>query len=95
MTRFSAADLTAIDALWRAVPPEHVWTGWSACGAEPEEVIIYRTRAHWRKFPLRKVEGGFAIFTEGGTQLATHAELVGLLAQVEALPGLNDPIGQT
>ncbi|MEM7493068.1 MAG: hypothetical protein AAF296_06765 [Pseudomonadota bacterium] len=89
MTRFSVSDLDAIDRLWRAVAPDHVWTGWSAMGEAPEEVIIYRTRAHWRKFPLRKSKLGFAIFDERGTQLAEAATLDGLLTEIEALPGLT------
>jgi len=89
MTRFSASDIDAIDRLWRAVPGDHVWTGWSACGETPKEVIIYRTRAHWRKFPLRKTSDGFALCDERGTELARNKSLAGLLARVEALPGLN------
>ena len=87
--RFTPADLETIDRLWRAVPADHVWTGWSATGESPEEVIIYRTRAHWRKFPLRRTETGFALFDEAGRKLAEHASLNGLLTQVEALPGLR------
>ncbi|MEM1037517.1 MAG: hypothetical protein AAGI14_12235 [Pseudomonadota bacterium] len=90
MSRFSAADLDLIDALWRSVPSDHVWTGWSAMGAEPEEVIIYRTRAHWRKFPLRKTDTGFTLHNERGTELAKAKTLKSLLETVEALPGLND-----
>ena len=89
MTRFSADDLEALDRLWRSVPPDHVWTGWSACGEEPEEVILYRTRAHWRKFPLRKQEGRFVIFDERGRSIAATQTLDALLAEVEAIPGLS------
>ena len=55
----------------------------------PEEVIIYRTRMHWRKFPLRRTEAGFALFDERDRKRAEHKTLAGLLAQVEALPGLR------
>ena len=90
MTRFSPADLDAIDRLWRAVPSDHVWTGWSASGETPEEVTIYRTRAHWRKFPLRKTGDAFTLHNERGDELARGTSLEALLAEVEALPGLND-----
>jgi hypothetical protein len=92
MTLFSADDLTAIDRLWRSIPPDHVWTGWSACGEEPEEVIIYRTRAHWRKFPLRKASQGYSLFDERGRELASALTLDALLSEVEALPGLNEAL---
>lgn len=89
MTRFSPEDIAQIDALWRAIPADHVWTGWSACGETPTEVIIYRTRAHWRKFPLRRTDEGFALFDEREREIARHTSLAGLLAQVESLPGLE------
>lgn len=89
MTTFSPEDLDTIDALWRAIPADHVWTGWSACGDTPCEIVIYRTRAHWRKFHLRRTEAEFALFDEKANQLAAHKTLGGLLAQVESLPGLK------
>jgi len=89
MTHFSAADLEAIDRLWRSVPADHVWTGWSASGEEPEEITLYRTRAHWRRFPLRKSNSGFVLFDDQGTQVAKATSLSDLLTQVEAIPGLN------
>jgi hypothetical protein len=88
MNRFSAADLEAIDRLWRSVPPDHVWTGWSANGEEPEEVILYRTQAHWRRFPLRKSNVGFILFDDRSTEVAKAASLEELLSAVEAIPGL-------
>ncbi|MEM8615954.1 MAG: hypothetical protein AAGF20_03360 [Pseudomonadota bacterium] len=88
MARFSPSDLEALDRLWRSIPADHVWTGWSASGDEPEEIVLYRTRAHWRKFPLRKVTDGFAVFDESGNEVARSKSLEGLLAAVEAIPGL-------
>ena len=90
MKRFSQQDLDEIDKLWRNVPADHVWTGWSASGVEPAEVWLYRTRAHWRKFPLRKTEDGFALFDERGQHVASAASLAGLLKAVESIPGLSD-----
>ena len=66
------------------------WTGWSASGAEPEEVWLYRTRAHWRKFPLRKTGDGFALYDEKDRKVAEADSLRGLLAAVEGIPGLNE-----
>ncbi|MGB3624657.1 MAG: hypothetical protein WA989_02450 [Henriciella sp.] len=89
MKTFSQSDLDAIDQLWRSVPADHVWTGWSAAGAEPEEVWLYRTRAHWRKFPLRKTDKGFELFDERDRKVAAAASLEGLLTAVEGIPGLR------
>ncbi|WP_084399341.1 hypothetical protein [Henriciella aquimarina] len=90
MKPFSQQDLDAIDQLWRSVPADHVWTGWSAAGAEPDEVWLYRTRAHWRKFPLRKNADGFALYDEWDHKVAEAASLDGLLKAVESIPGLNE-----
>ncbi len=89
MQTFSQSDLDAIDQLWRSVPADHVWTGWSASGAEPEEVWLYRTQAHWRKFPLRKTGGGFALYDEKDRKVAEASSLDDLLTAVEGIPGLN------
>ncbi|MEM5515827.1 hypothetical protein WNY37_02625 [Henriciella sp. AS95] len=89
MQKFSQSDLDAIDKLWRSVPADHVWTGWSAAGAEPEEVWLYRTRAHWRKFPLRKTSEGYALFDEKDRKVADADTLEGLLTAVETIPGLS------
>ena len=89
MNNFSAADLDAIDRLWRSVPADHVWTGWSASGEAPEEITLYRTQAHWRRFPLRKSNGEFVLFDDRGTEVARSTTPEDLLQQVEAIPGLT------
>lgn len=89
MERFSRAELDRIDALWRATPETHVWTGWAAAGEAPEEVWIFRTRAHWRRFPLRKTKEGYALHIETGRAVAEASTLEALLAEVEAIPGLR------
>ena len=89
MQTFSQSDLDAIDTLWRSVPADHVWTGWSAAGANPAEVWLYRTRAHWRKFPLRKTDSGFALFDEKDRKVAQARTLEDLLSAVESIPGLQ------
>ena len=88
MTTFSAADLDAIDRLWRSIPADHVWTGWSATGEEPNEITLYRTRAHWRRFPLRKSNSEFILFDDQGSEAARAATADKLLKLGEAIPGL-------
>ena len=89
MSQFSADDLDAIDRLWRSIPADHVWTGWSASGETPEEITLYRTRAHWRRFPLRKSNQDFVLFDDKGHEVARSDSLEALLEQVEAIPGLS------
>lgn len=93
MQTFSQQDLDAIDQLWRSVPADHVWTGWSAAGAEPDEVWLYRTRAHWRKFPLRKTGDGYALYDENDHKVAEAGNLQDLLTAVESIPGLRETSG--
>jgi hypothetical protein len=88
MTHFSAADLEVIDRLWRSIPADHVWTGWSASGEEPAEITLYRTRAHWRRFPLRKSNGEYVLFDDRGAEVARSDSPADLLTQVESIPGL-------
>ncbi|MEM7328694.1 MAG: hypothetical protein AAF437_08150 [Pseudomonadota bacterium] len=90
MSHFSAADLDAIDRLWRSIPADHVWTGWSASGETPEEITLYRTRAHWRRFPLRKSNKDFVLFDDKGNEVARSDSLSALLKQVESIPGLTN-----
>ncbi|MEM9180928.1 MAG: hypothetical protein AAGA89_14540 [Pseudomonadota bacterium] len=89
MSQFSADDLDAIDRLWRSIPADHVWTGWSASGETPDEITLYRTRAHWRRFPLRKSNQDFVLFDDKGNEVARSDSLEALLEQVEAIPGLS------
>ncbi|MEM1149423.1 MAG: hypothetical protein AAGI03_02550 [Pseudomonadota bacterium] len=86
---FTRAEIDTIDRLWRAVAEDHVWTGWAAAGDDPDEILIYRTRAHWRRFPLRKTEDGYALYIETGRQVAAADTLEALLKKVEAIPGLR------
>ncbi len=89
MARFDPDEIEQIDALWRALPFGHVWTGWSMTGLEPEEIWIYRRRAHWRRFPLRKTTAGYALFDETGKRVARAPRLDLLLRRIENIPGLN------
>jgi hypothetical protein len=44
MTAFSPSEVDEIDALWRSLPPDHMWTGWAAAGESPDQIWIFRTR---------------------------------------------------
>ncbi|AXE62776.1 hypothetical protein ACQKH5_15455 [Hyphomonas sp. NPDC076900] len=89
MLRFSPEDIDAIDQLWRSLPPGHMWTGWAAVGQPPETVWIYRSRAHWRRFPLTRTKAGYALGDDQGRPFREAATLEDLLAAVEAVPRLR------
>lgn len=86
---FTRAEIEALDALWRAQPEGHVWTGWSYVGMPPREISIFRTRAHWRRFPLRKRPGAYVLYDDRDRKVAEAATLEALLTAVEAIPGLS------
>lgn len=89
MSAFTPSELDEIDALWRSLPSDHMWTGWAAAGESPEQIWIFRTRAHWRRFPLVKTEAGYALSDEKGRRTVRAASLQELLSAVEAIPALN------
>lgn len=68
-----------------------MWTGWAAAGETPERILIFRTRAHWRRFALTKTATGFALADETGRIAAQAQSLPDLLRAVEAIPGLAAP----
>lgn len=90
MSRFTPEEINEIDALWRSLPKDHVWSGWAASGDHPREIWIFRTKAHWRRFPLIKMDEGYALFDERDRQVARAATLERLLRKVEVIPGIND-----
>lgn len=89
MPAFSPQDIDEIDRLWRSLPAEHVWTGWAAVGERPETVWLFRSRAHWRRFPLTRTEAGYAINDDKGRLFREAASLEELLRAVEAIPSLR------
>ncbi|OYW88460.1 MAG: hypothetical protein B7X53_00995 [Hyphomonas sp. 34-62-18] len=89
MLRFSPEEIDAIDQLWRGLPAGHMWTGWAAVGQSPETVWIYRSRAHWRRFPLTRTQDGYALGDDQGRPFREAATLEDLLKAVEAVPGLR------
>ncbi len=90
MNTFSPEEIDEIDRLWRAVPADHVWTGWAAAGERPERIWIFRTRAHWRRFPLIKRGKRYCLLNEEDRVVAIARTLADLLTRVEAVPGLED-----
>jgi hypothetical protein len=92
MECFTASEIDEIDRLWRRLPIDHMWTGWATAGETPEEVWIFRTRAHWRRFPLTKSARGYALADERGRRVFRAASLEDLLQAVEAIPGLNEMV---
>lgn len=89
MPRFSPEEVEEIDRLWRSLPAGHMWTGWAAIGQSPETVWIYRSRAHWRRFPLTRTKSGYALGDDQGRLFREAATLEELLKAVEAVPGLR------
>ena len=89
MDRFTASEIDEIDRLWRCLPIEHMWTGWAAAGEAPEHVWIFRTRAHWRRFPLTKTARGYVLADDHGRRVFRAPTLADLLQAVEAVPGLD------
>ncbi|KCZ56278.1 hypothetical protein HY29_09505 [Hyphomonas beringensis] len=89
MGNFTPSEIDEIDRLWRELPADHMWTGWAASGREPEHVWIFRTRAHWRRFPLSKTETGYSIADELGRPVVNAKSLKALLKKVELIPGLE------
>jgi hypothetical protein len=89
MDRFTASEIDEIDRLWRQLPIDHMWTGWATAGEYPTEVWIFRTRAHWRRFPLTKSARGYVLADEKGRRMFRSPTLTDLLQAVEAIPGLD------
>lgn len=89
MPRFSPQEIDEIDRLWRSLPADHMWTGWAAVGQSPDTVWIYRSRAHWRRFPLTRTETGYALSDDRGRLFREAASLEELLRVVEAVAQLR------
>lgn len=87
---FTSAEIEEIDQLWRSLPQDHMWAGWAATGDAPDTVWLFRTRAHWRKFPLTKHKAGFALADETGRRVARAPTLADLLQIVESVPAIGE-----
>lgn len=89
MPVFSPEDINEIDRLWRSLPADHMWTGWAAAGQTPDTVWLFRSRVHWRRFPLTRTETDYALSDDLGRLFREAGSLEDLLRAVEALPALR------
>lgn len=92
---FTPEEIEEIDSLWRSLPADHMWTGWAAAGDSPDTIWLFRTRAHWRRFPLTKARGNYALADETGRRVARAKSLADLLKAVEGVPALGPPDART
>ncbi|MEL7129823.1 MAG: hypothetical protein AAGK23_09765, partial [Pseudomonadota bacterium] len=89
MDRFSISEIEEIDRYWRARSDEDAWSGWAAAGWNPKTIWIYRTREHWRRFPLIKHLGSYALLDDNDREVSRDASLSHVLSQIDAVPGLT------
>ena len=92
MLTLNPSEIEQIDALWRACPIGHVWTGWARPGDRDDEVWIFRKKANWRRFLLGKSRTSYFLFDEKRRVVARATTLEELMAAVDAIPGINDPL---
>ncbi len=92
MMVFSASELEQIDALWRACPVGHVWTGWARPGDRDDEIWIFRKKANWRRFALCKSRRSYFLYDEKRRVVAKARTLDELMKTVDAIPGINEPL---
>ena len=92
MLVFNSSEIEQIDALWRACPIGHVWTGWARPGNRDDEIWIFRKKANWRRFLLAKSRTAYFLFDEKRRVVAKAGSLDALMERVDAIPGLNDPL---
>ena len=88
MIRFSFAEISQIDEIWRSLPVDHSWSGWAMIDAEPSTVWLYRQRQNWRRFILAKRKGTYTLTDDLGKEVGTSRSLPNILCDIEAVPGL-------
>jgi len=71
MNSFSSTEIETLDRLWRSVPSDHNWMGWSQSGDRPDEILLYRKQSNWRQFSLRKIDGALHLFDDKQQPSAT------------------------
>lgn len=94
MIVFTSSELEQIDALWRSCPIDHVWSGWAFPGHTDDEVWIFRNKANWRRFTLCKSRTAYFLYDEKRRIVAKAGSLDDLLSNVDAIPGINEPLEQ-
>ncbi len=88
MTEFSDDDMQALDAIWRQLPMNHAWTGWARIDSYAGEIWLFRTRANWRRFILRKSGDGMVLEDDTGKAAQSVAGMADLPAAVARVPAL-------
>jgi len=93
MVAFTQAELDSIAQLWRTRPPEQLWSGWAYIGTEPDEIWLYRSRTHWRRFPLVKAEVGYVLLGDRDSPLARAVSLPDIIGAIEEIPAAASTAG--
>jgi hypothetical protein len=75
--------------MWRALPADHVWSGWAAVDKEPKAIWLYRLLNNWRRFELIKQKGHYALIDDKGVKIGASDSLSGLIGAIERVPSLE------
>lgn len=89
MTTFELSEIGLIDQLWRSLPSDHVWMGWSTIGDAPDEVWLFRQNRNWRRFLLRKRLGKYVLADDADRELVVSDSLKRILDGIAQAPGKN------
>lgn len=93
MQPFTPSDIEDLDNLWRDLSEDHPWSGWAFIEAQTGEIWVFRKRANWRRFVLRRVGEGFSLEDERGEEVRLFSRMAELPGAVADMPTLAD--GQT
>lgn len=88
--QFSDTEIHEIDQFWRTQSVDHPWTGWAMSPDTPEEVWIFRTRANWRQFILKKEAGKYVLVDDFHQCEASFNSLENLAERVTQVPALKN-----
>ena len=75
--------------MWRALPADHVWSGWAAVDKEPKAIWLYRLLNNWRRFELIKQKGSYALIDDTGAKIGAYSSLSKLIGEIEMAPSLK------
>ncbi|ACT59995.1 RNA-binding protein [Hirschia baltica] len=88
MKLFSETEINNIEQMWRALGGDHPWTGWATLPENPDEIWIFRSRANWRRFILRKTDAAYVLFDDTQNSEEVFEELESLANKVGQVPAL-------